>query len=75
MPWPTSPWVQDLSSEAWKAALQVQQRAAKDKVANVVQAAFTALGAQCDLLSSRPKSDAAALADLMTPVLVEKVRL
>ena len=67
--------MQDLSSEAWKAALQVEQRAIKDKVASVVQAGFTAFGAQCDLLSQRPKGDAAAMCELMTPVLVEKVRM
>ena len=65
---------QELSSETWRAALQAEQRAVKDKVASVVQAGFTAFGAQCDLLSQRPKQDAAALAELMTPVLVEKVQ-
>ena len=64
---------QELSSDTWRAALQAEQRAVKDKVASVVQAGFTAFGAQCDLLSQRPKQDAAALAELMTPVLVEKV--
>ena len=66
--------LQELSSGTWRAALQAEQRAVKDKVASVVQAGFTAFAAQCDLLSQRPKQDAAALAELMTPVLVEKVQ-
>ena len=66
--------VQAVSSEAWRASLQAEQRGMRDKVANVVQAAFSALSLQCSLAPRRESREAAAVAELMTPVLLEKVQ-
>ena len=65
--------MQGVSGEVWKASLQAEQRGMRDKVANVVQAAFTALSVQCTLAPQRDPREAASVAELMTPVLLEKV--
>ena len=65
--------VQSVSGDVWKASLQAEQRGMRDKVSNVVQAAFSALSLQCTLAPQREPREAAAVAELMTPVLLEKV--
>ena len=67
--------MQAVSGEVWKASLQAEQRGMRDKVSNVVQAAFSALSLQCSLAPQREPREAAAVAELMTPVLLEKVLL